>query len=528
MMDVTPKSRPPRVTKRLRAMGTASTCVLAAIATASACTAGTQQNESGGETNSTLTMSIGAAPTGLALATNCSSPLFSLTYASLISIKPDGSYGPGLATSWQYSKNNTVFTMKIRPKVKFADGTPLTAANVVQTLTYNKTHPGINQGYLKPFTSIEAPDASTVRITMQKPFNGMTTLLANDGECNNGLIISKAGLAAPSKMGTQTFGAGAYKLDPAATVAGDHYALVQNPNYYDKSQQHWSRIVIKVIPNANTALQAVKTGQVQVASTTDGTLLGAAKAGGLQITEGLQLGTGLMLWDRDGKLAPALKDQRVRQALNYAVDRPALAKVLGTTYQPFDQFVPAGVTGYDPSLDNKYNYDPAKAKRLLAQAGYPTGFRMTIGTDNSVGNFTQAVVQQWAKIGVKVTVDTITNGTFLSKVAAKTYPAGSTAVALLGDTYFDAARLLAPPYNTAWDPFKATDPDIDKAYEALAAAPQDQITPLSRELNRVVTEKAWFVPVAHAPAYLFSKGVAGMGKAAIIGGFDYLSWKPAS
>ncbi len=88
---------------------------------------------------------------------------------------------------------------------------------------------------------------------------------------------------------------------------------------------------------------------------------------------------GMYIADVDGTVVPAFKDLRVRQALNYAIDREAITKsVYGDFGIPTDQYVPEGIGGYLPELEDVYPYDPEKAKELLAEAGYPDGFSFTM------------------------------------------------------------------------------------------------------------------------------------------------------
>jgi peptide/nickel transport system substrate-binding protein len=502
--------------------------VIGVIAAAAAALAGCAGGGSGGgaSATSTLTIAIQAAPTSLDLPTNCSSPIFSLAYEPLIRVAADGSYEPGIAESWKYSDNNTVFTMDIRKGVKFADGTDVTAQSVVDTLTYFRDTPGLNQGYLTPFTSIEATDDHTVRIAYDEPFIGMETLLSNDGECNNGLIISAAGLKDPKKMSTEMFGAGPYVLDSADTVFDDHYTFTKNPKYYDTSRQHWEKIVVRVIADPNTAFAAVQSGQVQVSMVPDTGLIAQAKGKGIDVAKGQIQGTAAMLFDRDGALVPALADQRVRMAMNLAVDRKSIADALGAGNSPIAQFAVTGFTGADPSLD--LEYDPAKAKELLAEAGYADGVDVSIITPSVGGadTATQAVIAQWAKVGIRAKTVPTAAGEFFGDIGNKKFPATIVPYGLLGDVYFDAVRLYKQPFSNVWNPFRSTDADLDKAYSALAtASTPEEVTSLSVAFNKVMTDKAWFVPITQAYAPVFSKNIT-VGTSTPLGQFDYLSWVP--
>ena len=118
-------------------------------------------------------------------------------------------------------------------------------------------------------------------------------------------------------------------LDAAATVAGATYTYVPNPYYWDKSAVHWSKVVVKVIASPTAALEALQSGQVQVAMDQPVTSVPVANKSGLHYVDPLTLLLGLGILDRGGKISKPLGNVQVRQALNYAINRPALAKVLG-------------------------------------------------------------------------------------------------------------------------------------------------------------------------------------------------------
>jgi peptide/nickel transport system substrate-binding protein len=507
----------------LVAVATAATLVLAAC--------GGGGNSSSTKGGDTLTIAFPGTISSLALPTNCTIPVLTVAYDALIHITPDGKYAPGIASAWKYSDNNQTFTMTIRSGLKFADGTDLNAQSVVDTLTYYRDNPGLNQGYLKPFTSITAPDATTVVIKMDRPFAGMETLLSGDGECNNGRIISAAGLKDPAAMGTMTYGSGPYVLDKADTVAGDHYAFTPNPNYYDKAKyQHYKKIVVRLISDSNTAFQALQTGQVDVDMVGDANLLDQAKSAGVQIGRGGPWSAALFLFDRTGQSFPALGQLKVRQAINYAIDRTAVAKVMGPTWEPLVQFGLRGNPGYDASLEKTYSYDPAKAKQLLAEAGYPNGFDMTIVDQTAtVGapNSTQAIIQQLAAVGIRAKeVTTQNTGDLVGAIQTKQN--ASMLFLNLGDINFLGVRNLVSPYSDVLDPFHSSDPDITAAYDAMSTATGSDFDKDAVALNKVVTEKAWYASVAQSDNFIFAKGIKNLGTPTSLNQYDIVSWEPAS
>lgn len=493
----------------------------------SACGGG---DSSANSASDTLTIAIpeANAPASFDLPTTCSSPVMFLTYEPLIRLSPSGGYEPGIAESWEYSDNNTVFTMKIRNDAKFADGTDVTVDSVVDTLHYYQSVPGLNDGYLKPLT-IEAVGDS-VRVSYDKPHRGLESIFSNDGNCNNGLIISEAGLATPDKMKTEMFGGGPYNYVADESEPGDHYTFVPNPNYHNPDRQQWKKIVIRVFADANTAFNALATGQVQVNMVGGEALLGQAESQGFDVTPRDPWGTAIMVWDRAGEVSEPLADVRVRQAMAYALDRDSIAKAVGPASEAHDQFGVPDRLGADPELPSRYSYDLTRAKELMAEAGYEDGFSTTMLTNSSdpdAQNAVAAAVEQLAEIGIEIEIKSSPETTFYGDIATKKYPLGAVSWGLLGDVVLEADRLYQLPYSAVWNPFASVDADLTAAYEKLAASDEASLEQNAVEFNDLMTEKAWYIPVTYSRRYVYSKGID-VGTAGPIGEFDVASWKPKS
>jgi len=417
-----------------------------------------------------------------------------LTYDTVLRMREGGKVDAGLATKWGYvGDGNQTFDFTLRDGVKFADGTPVTAEAVAASLNYSRKN-ALNASWVSAIDSITATGPLTVRIHCSSPHPNVPHLLTQ--LLMVGSVISPKGLEDPAKLGTQSFGAGPYILDTANTASGDHYTYTPNPNYWDKSKIHWKKVVIKVIPNPNSALQAVKTGQADIINLNAGQV-DTAKSGGLAITKSPAFFMGVNLADRDGTLAPQLKDVRVRQALNHAVDRQAITKAVVQEYgQPTDQISLPGLDSYAADYDNHYPYDVDKARKLLADAGYPDGFSLKMETQGMLGIdlVTQAVVQQWKQIGVNVDVTTDTSiGQWLGNATSKRFSA-------LGFGYGGATGYLASldwmlPHPTAFNPFATQDPEVTRRLAAAAAAPADRAPALYQDVMRYAVDQAWFVPV---------------------------------
>jgi peptide/nickel transport system substrate-binding protein len=435
-----------------------------------------------------------------------------LAYEPLIKRDVDGTAKPGLATDWKYSDDRLSFSLNLRKGVQFSDGSDLTADAVVGWLKHYKEK-GQFAAWLANVTEITATGPLAVNLKLSTPDPLLPYGFDQGG--NAGAVVSPAGLKNGGKaLGTETFGAGPYMLDKKATIANSSYVYVKNPHYFDKSQQHYKKVVLKVITDQNSILSALRSGQVQIAQGS-ATNAAAAKQAGLNVTAAPSGMVGMYIGDRDGTITPALKDVRVRQALNYAIDRKSITKTLYGEYgTPTDQYVPKEIPGYLASLEDEYPYDPAKAKALLKEAGYAKGFSFTLveqpGVDSG-DQLAQAMAAQWKEIGVNVTLKNIP--AFADYVAAlfgKKYPATTLTFnysVQLADTQqlatnpavYNFLGFKDPKANALATEQRKYDPDTPEGKAAAEAS------------ETYMVQQAIAVPVASVASVIFSdKSVTGV------------------
>jgi ABC-type transport system substrate-binding protein len=393
---------------RSRRMG----LVVVAIAAATVLTlAGCSSKSAGGsKASDTLNIAIGSTFASLdpALGGN-GDPIvlpYELSYEPLIYKNPDGSFAPGLATKWGYTDTeNKVFSLTLRKGVKFSDGGALTADGVKKSLEYYGAAKGPFASRIAQFKSIDVTGPLSLTITLTESNPELPYLLMQ--RSTTGDIISPKGLANPKALGTSTAGAGQYMIDKSATVTNQTYTFVQNPNYWNKSAVHYKKVVLKVITDPNATLAALKSGQIDYAFGTSRNA-DSAKSAGFNVYTAPYVFTQVQLFDRKGTLVKALGDQRVRQALNYAIDRKTVTKALFGSYGgPNNQSTLPGSDGYSKDLADTYAYDLNKAKSLMKEAGYANGFTLPMLAFNLQPGETdaaQAISSEWAKIGVKVKV----------------------------------------------------------------------------------------------------------------------------
>jgi peptide/nickel transport system substrate-binding protein len=241
-------------------------------------------------------------------------------------------------------------------------------------------------------------------------------------------------------------------------------------------------------------LDAIQGGQVNAANTFDNTALTQIQSAGFTVWP-LQLNwTGLLLLDRDGSMAKPLADVKVRQAINYAFDRPALLKALGNGYGSVTTSIfPTYSPGYDKSLDSYYTYDPAKAKQLLAQAGYPNGFTLNMPEAAALGASTYAIIaQQLAAVGIKVNYTSYTGNAIFTAILAPKYPA--TYFILQEDpTAWQESQFVLLPSAT-WNPFHDASPAIESYIKTIQTGSTTDANAAMKGLNTYLVQNAWFAP----------------------------------
>ena len=487
--------------------------LVATIAAAGVVAAGLAACSTGGSTaaHSSITVAVSSAPTTLDPAkgsnTADSQMFYDLAYEPLINLKSDGSLGAGLATSWKYTDSTeTKFQLTLRKGVKFSDGKTLTAAGVVASINHEKSANGPVAVYVNEIKSAVAINPTTVQLNLIRPNSTIAFVLTQ--RFLIGSVVGPDGLANPTALGTSTDGAGQYMLDKSLTVANDHYTFVPNPHYYNPSAIKFKKFTVKIIPNPQTALNALKSGQI---SYVGGAFSSAsqAKAAGLQVFSTPSSWYSLFLFDRNGTLVPALASQQVRQALNYAIDRTAIAKALFSGYgTPTDEVSIKGYEsdGYDPSYVNHYAYNPAKAKQLLAAAGYPNGFTLTVGATPTPGNgvqIAQAVAADWAKIGVTANIQSYASVNDMvtpwlgAKLPVTTW-------------YYDAQPMFIEAGQAIvkdagiFNPFKTDDSKLDTLLDKAYAETDKSKQPAAwAAVEDRIVDLGWFAPVVSGDSLYF-------------------------
>lgn len=463
---------------------------------------------SGAKATETLTIATPVAPSSLnpALAlSGRAAAVFTPAYEPLIRLSQQGEIQPGLATSWTVSKNLDSITFSLRTGALFSNGEAVTAASVRGSVEYFQRAKGPYAGLLKNLRAIETPNDSTVTFTFSSPQPGLVSLFSS--VFNVGNIIAPAGVANPALLSGSTLGAGAYVLDSERSIPGSTYVFTPNSNYVDQQKVLWPGITMTVFPDQNQAMTAFKNGQVMLLVADPMTAqanAGTLPRGTQTITVPAQW-SGIVLSDRSGKVVPALKDVRVRQALNYATDRKAITSALfGQFAAPASQLHVEGYVGFDKSFDSAYPYDVDKAKKLLAEAGYDKGLSIPVGyITNALNDAELALISaQWAKVNVKVVGVPVKNLSEFAVLggAQKVGALLAQAFSASPDITFEQTLSSAGVYNI----YGSTSPELSGLVSRAMSAPQDEQETAWKAVHQWVLNEAWFDIVAAVPNIVFA------------------------
>ncbi|MBI3998941.1 MAG: ABC transporter substrate-binding protein [Armatimonadetes bacterium] len=315
---------------------------------------------------------------------------------------------PSLATRWQVSRDGLTYTFTLRRGVAFHDGTPMNAAAVKFTLE-RLLDPKVRvalRGLYTPMKTIEAVGEDTVRITLSQPSPGFLANLTID----TAQIVSPAAVArAGDRFTVAPIGAGTGPYIFKEWRRGDSILVERNPNYWGKKPV-FEEVVFRVVPDAGTRLTQLLAGDVHMAMLPPAPdVKGLRKNPRVNVIEAPSIRVIFLLMNN--RWGP-FKDARVRQAMNYAINKKAiLASILFDLGTVVDSPCVPAQFGYHKVQEGGYPFNPIKAKQLLAEAGYKDGFEFDFfaptGRYIQDFQFAQAVAAQLRNVNIRANVSTM-------------------------------------------------------------------------------------------------------------------------
>jgi peptide/nickel transport system substrate-binding protein len=409
---------------------------------------------------------------------------------------------PGLALSWR-AVDPTTWEFKLRTGVKFQDGEPFNAEAVKfsfdRMLDPAMHWPGA--GSLRLVKSVAVVNNDTVRFTTSEPWPLMPRFLGYYG-----MIVPPAYLKqnGDDALVRHPVGTGPYRF--VNWIKDDHVELQANPDYWG-ARPKIGRVVFRVIPTDAPRVAELLAGSVQLAPLLPPELFSAIQTSPrTKLVVGKSLSVFFVIYNlvnvaKDKPLA----DPRVRQALNYAIDKKAiLASVMHNVGAPVATFCTDVMDGCDASIP-PFPYDPNKARTLLREAGFPNGFDFSIsGTSGSYPgdrDIVLAVADQLNRIGVRTKVDVTEIGVQLKAVLARQLPENGWFTRFTD--FFGISSIIplrafySPGEWSQWRP--GFEPFNQLVQDAQAAPDEAKLAQISKRLQLMYKDQAPAITLFGAP-----------------------------
>lgn len=341
-------------------------------------------------------------------------------YDTLVGLKADGSYGPGLAKTWTVSPDGLTVTLNLQTGVKFQDGTDFNAAAVKFNLNRYMQADSARKAQLSDITSIDTPDSNTVVLHLKKPFSPLIGILSG----RSGMMVSPAAVQKyGASYATHPVGTGAYVFKDR--VKGDHITLVANPNYWQGAPSIQT-VVYHVFTDPNVELTNFESGALQLIDQVPASQLASVKANSNYVVSNTA-GLGYQGFYLNTSQAP-FNNQYLREAVDAAINRQSLVDVVfkGEASPGWSPFSPAS-----PVWDAKEGTPPAPndalVKKYLSEGGKPSGFSFTFQT--ATGSVSAQVAQliqgMLAKDGIQMQIQQLEFGTLLSNNTGHNFQASA-------------------------------------------------------------------------------------------------------
>jgi peptide/nickel transport system permease protein/peptide/nickel transport system substrate-binding protein len=463
--------------------------------------------------NNTLTIGVAAEPFTLDPANGLSGNDYPYLYAifdRILTYDPTTlEPRPGLAESWEFTgENNQTFRFKLRPNLKFQDGTTLDAEAVKESLTHFKQTGRIHD--LDVVTSINVTDPLTIELKLNKPFSPLTAVLADRA----GMVSSPTAIKQYGKdYDRHPVGAGPFSVKDWRP--GSYLQLTAFPDYWNKQRIKLAGMTFRIIPNGTSLIAAALTGQVDYAynleSKSAASLLASSNIR-VAVEPSLQFN---MINVNAGY--PPMDNALVRRAVAMSIDRDALASVSlgpvkghGSTTLP----VPPSSFASDPQYAHYYKYDPEEAKKLLTQGGFANGVTLKICANPNLPGFgtdmTDVEREQMRPVGINLDVTVLTGSGCLQAFDIRhDFPIWQGGFSGRPHPYMTYQAYFGT--NGAYNKEHTKFPGVDELLDRIASTytTEDQ-KKLFAELDKLWVEQMPIIPLFFRPNLsVYSKAVEG-------------------
>ncbi len=340
-------------------------------------------------------------------------------YEPLFDIDPSGKPVPLLVDTFTVSGDLKTWTFKLKPGIQFHDGTALDAAAVIANFDRTRNPANLCRclSSWADFESYKALDAATVEIRMARPYVALPTVLADA----IGIMVSPAALKAdPKGVGTKPVGTGPFRF--VEWVRNSRIVFERNPNYWRKGLPLLDRVEFRGVQNTETREASFKAGQADVILQPSMHFISQMK------TDKRHFVLSPAGFGADGvyfnSKVPPLDDLRVRRAVAHAIDRELLKRTLwfnigSPAYSPFGR----GMTMVKQPVDFYPKYDPAAAKKLVADYGKPVEFKLQYNNDPQTRHLAQSVQEMLAAVGIRAELVPYDQNRLVQNMSSKNFEA---------------------------------------------------------------------------------------------------------
>ena len=414
-------------------------------------------------------------------------------------VQPDATLAaaPALALSWDLKDDNATFTL--RQGVKFHDGSDWNADVARYNIERLKDSRSTARAFVDPITSAEAIDPYTLRLKLSAPAGSLLSNLSQAADARTYMISKAMAEKAGDKYGTSpelTAGSGPMKL--TEWVNGSHHTVQRTGNHWQigadgQPLSYVDTVKVRFVADDAVRFVELRSGNADVIDNLQAKDVPAAQQdAGIDLVENpYQAST--YQFNFSTVNGPFVENLKLRQAVQYAIDREAVGRVLGQSIgAPMYSFLTPGYLGYDQNVPH-YTFDSARAKQLLADAGYPNGIDIQLSTINRAVDQQQAQIlkQMLGDVGIRVNLDVLERIAWTDKMATGQYEMG---------TFFTTMRpdpdsILAGRFQSKQGKNYAqmSDPVMDQLLVKGRSSYDDAVRAAAyREVQQRIFDTAWY------------------------------------
>ncbi|MEO4042698.1 ABC transporter substrate-binding protein [Hoeflea sp. CAU 1731] len=439
-------------------------------------------------------------------------------YGKLVDLDGDGNVIPSLAVEWKNIDENN-WELKLREGVKFHDGSDFDAKDVIASFERVPNVPNNPASYVSNTNMIESiteKDPHTIVITTKMPYALLLRRISGIGIIPS--EIAETDTTEDFTSGKAAIGTGPYKF--SEYVPGDRYVIERNEDFWGEKPAY-EKVIFRIMPESASRMAALLGGDVDLLEgLPPATVETLEERDGFYVAQRPSSRTMWLFIDTHNEVSPFVRDNdgnamdtnplldpKVREALSLAINRDAIVeRVMGGLAEPANQIVADGWFSHSPNIPEA-SYDPERAKALLAEAGYPDGFQLTIhGPNDRYPNdekVVQAIAQMLTRVGIKTEVATMPKSIYFGRMNEREF-----SLAFIGwDNGLTGSSLmsLSAAFHTrdkdagegSWNAGGYSNPEFDAAIEKAEGAfdMDEQEQSLIRAMDIMIAEDKAAVPL---------------------------------